>query len=154
MLEIYTDGSTRNNGKADSSGGWGYIVVIDNKIDCYDSGTATSTTNQKMELTAAIEACKFICPKPLNNFIPITIYSDSAYLINCYYQNWWRKWEINGWKNSKNEPVANKELWEQLIPYFKNFNIKFSKVKGHSESKDDHSYFNNLVDKLAKTGSF
>lgn len=145
MLEIYTDGSTRNNGMNGSSGGWGYIVVVDGHLDCYDSGTAAPTTNQKMELTAAIKACQFICSTLNSGFTPVTIYSDSAYLINCYKQNWWRKWERNGWKNSKNEPVANRELWEELIPYFKSANITFTKVSGHSGV-----YYNEMVDKLAK----
>lgn len=145
MLEIYTDGSTRNNGKGNSEGGWAYVIVNNGELDCYDSGTAAPTTNQKMELTAAIKACQFIYPTSNNIFIPITIYSDSAYLINCYKQNWWRKWERNGWKNSKNEPVANRELWEELIPYFKNTNIAFTKVPGHSGV-----YYNEMVDRLAK----
>lgn len=145
MLDIYTDGSTKGNGKSGSHGGWSYVVVVDGELDCYDCGKAAPTTNQKMELTAAIKACQFICPNPKDNFTPITIYSDSAYLINCYKQNWWRNWERNGWRNSKNEPVANRELWEQLIPYFETTSITWKKVQGHAGN-----YFNEMADRLAK----
>ena len=145
MYEIYTDGSTRKNGQKGSSGGWGYVVVVDGKMDCYDNGTASPTTNQQMELTAAIEACKFIDSNSENGFIPVKIYSDSAYLINCYKKEWWRSWETNGWLNSKKEPIANKELWQQLIPFFKKANFSFDKVLGHSGI-----YYNEMADKLAR----
>lgn len=72
------------------------------------------------------------------------VYSDSAYIINCYKQKWYNKWQINDWKNSKKEPVANKELWEQLIPYFDNVMFSFEKVPGHA----GHVY-NEMVDQMA-----
>lgn len=152
LLEIYTDGSTRNNGRKNSEGGWAYVIVNNGELESYDSGMATSTTNQKMELTAAIKACEFICPdinNPSSILDNVIIYSDSAYLINCYNLNWWGKWELNGWINSKKEPVANKKLWEKLIPYFKNNIFHFLKVQGHSGIK-----YNEMADRLAKGGTF
>ena len=74
----------------------------------------------------------------------VILYTDSAYLCNCYLNKWYSSWERNGWRNSKKEPVANKDLWEKLIPYFKNPQITISKVKGHSGN-----YYNELVDELA-----
>ena len=75
---------------------------------------------------------------------PLTIVTDSAYIHNCYSQKWYIKWRQNGWVNSKKEPVANKDLWEQIIPYFDNPNFKFEKTKGHADDTR-----NNYVDKLA-----
>ena len=101
-----------------------------------------------MELIAAINACKAF--DEIDNFGTVTIYSDSAYLINCRNQNWWRAWQCNGWRNSKKEPVANQELWEQLIPYFeKPTKYNFVKVKGHNGDKSLKAYWNDVVDKMA-----
>ena len=79
----------------------------------------------------------------------IYVYSDSAYIINCYSQKWWVNWEKNGWINSKKQKVANRELWESLIYYFKKPNFYFKKVPGHSNNK-----WNNYVDKLAVQAKF
>jgi ribonuclease HI len=79
----------------------------------------------------------------------IVVYSDSAYVINCYKQKWYKKWQVNGWINSKKQPVANKELWEQLIPYFENPFFSFEKVAGHADNK-----YNNLVDEMAVKAKF
>ena len=65
----------------------------------------------------------------------ITVYTDSAYLANCVKQKWYNKWLVNGWINSKKEPVANKNLWKSLIPFFEAENIEFVKVKGHAGNK-------------------
>ena len=65
-------------------------------------------------------------------------------MCNCYLNKWYVTWEQNGWKNSKKEPVANRDLWELLIPYFRNSQITISKVKGHAGN-----YYNELVDELA-----
>ena len=79
----------------------------------------------------------------------ITVLSDSAYCINCYKQGWWRAWVSNGWVNSKKEPVANKELWRQLIPFFENPLFSFVKVKGHNGNDTADAYWNDIVDKMA-----
>ena len=94
-----------------------------------------------MELIAALEACKWATNQYHDD---ITIYSDSAYLVNCYNDKWFVKWENNNWKNSKNEPVANIDLWKQLIMYFRLPNINFVKVKGHNGNQ-----YNEIADKLA-----
>jgi hypothetical protein len=75
----------------------------------------------------------------------VEIFSDSAYLINCCKAAWWKTWARNGWKNSKKQPVANQDLWERLIPYFKDTeHFTFTKVKGHAGDR-----YNEQVDGMA-----
>jgi ribonuclease HI len=98
-----------------------------------------------MELAAVIEALDWINNNcDINDGSTITIYSDSAYIINCYTDKWYVNWMSNGWKNSKGEDVANILSWRYLIKYFQKPNYDFQKVKGHS----GHVY-NELADKLA-----
>lgn len=146
--EIYTDGSTRKNGAKDAIGGWAYAIYRDGVLVDHDSGVELNTTNQRMELTAAIKA---LCNSAEMTYVEggdCIVFSDSAYLVNCYQQQWWINWNKNGWINSKKQPVANRELWEQLIPDFKNPHITFKKVKGHADDMR-----NNFVDKLAQEAS-
>ena len=109
-----------------------------------DSGGERGTTNQRMELTAALNACREI--EKMDAFARVKIYSDSAYLVNCWKQNWWRAWQANGWKNSKKQPVANPDLWLGLIPFFEKVpnGYDFVKVKGHAGNE-----WNEIVDKMA-----
>ena len=95
------------------------------------------------DIIGSYEGC--IWAKEFYPLEKITIRTDSAYCHNCYTQKWYKNWQKNGWKNSKKEPVANKTLWLQLIPFFENTNFIFEKVKGHTGAKD----WNNEVDKLA-----
>lgn len=143
-IEVYTDGSTKNNGQENAVGGWAYIVLVNGSLAYTDYGYLFNTTNQQMELFAAIEACAYLDNR-YDSFDSFTIYSDSAYLVNCVNNKWYEKWLTNGWKNSKDEPVANKPYWNLLIPYFDDFRFTFEKVKGHSNVK-----FNNLADELAQ----
>ena len=137
MIEIYTDGSATK-----SRSGWGFVAVRNNEIIYQKSGVEhIGDTNQMMELIAALEACKWATNQ---HYDDITIYSDSAYLVNCYNDKWFVKWENNNWKNSKNEPVANVDLCKQLIMYFRLPNINFVKVKGHNGDQ-----YNEIADKLA-----
>lgn len=146
MYEIYTDGATSNNGYANAVGGWAYVILKDGQIIHKDSGQETSpklATNQRMEMTAILRGCQKI--EELDSFANVKVYSDSAYCMNCFKQNWWRAWIRNGWKNSKKQPVANQDLWEQIIPYFEKYPIyDFVKVKGHA-----NNIYNNIVDALA-----
>lgn len=140
---VYTDGSCRGNGKDGSVGGWAYVIISEGKIVWQGSGGEKATTNQRMELLAAINACQKAME--LNPFAKIKLYSDSAYMINCKKQNWYKNWERNGWMNSKKQPVANPDLWKQLIGYFDNEEqFNFIKVKGHAGNE-----YNEIVDKLA-----
>ena len=137
MIEIYTDGSATK-----SRSGWGFVAVKNDEIIYQKSDVEhIGDTNQMMELIAVIEACKWATNQHYDDII---IYSDSAYLVNCYNDKWFVKWENNNWKNSKNEPVANIDLWKQLIMYFRLPNINFVKVKGHNGNQ-----YNEIADKLA-----
>ena len=137
MIEIYTDGSATK-----SRSGWGFVAVKDDEIIYQKNGVEhIGDTNQMMELIAAIEACKWVESQQYKDVI---IYSDSAYLINCYNDKWFIKWEANNWINSKKESVANINLWKELIPFFRNPSFNFVKVKGHNGDK-----YNEIADKLA-----
>lgn len=143
MYEIYCDGATSSNGAIDAPGGWAYVILKDGLIISQNSGGEKGTTNQRMELTAALKACEEV--EALDGFATVKLYSDSAYLINCYKQNWWKSWRVNGWKNSKKQAVANQDLWEKLIYFFmKAPGYDFIKVKGHAGN-----VCNELVDKMA-----
>ena len=151
-MKIYTDGAVSNNGSVNSIGGWAYVIINDDdKIIKSNHGKVNGATNQQMELTAVIKACEEnfgnIIQEKNNPFvvIPVQIYCDSAYVVNCFLQNWWTKWEKNGWQNSKKQSISNKNLWERLIPFYKKCSINFIKVKGHTgEDK-----WNEFVDNLA-----
>lgn len=140
-MKIYTDGATSKNGQEGAVGGWAYVILDDNgSIWKKGKGHAKGVTNNICELMAVIEACELVKDK----FALFTVYSDSAYLVNCYKQKWYKTWMGNGWINSKKEPVANKELWQRLIPFFKDERFNFEKVRGHSGNK-----YNEMVDQMA-----
>ena len=149
MFYLYTDGATSNNGYANSRGGWAAALYRDSDQEPIFSfsGPVPNATNNICEMKAIINglnevrsyfALHFVLPQS------ITIITDSAYIYNCYAQQWYKKWQSNGWRTSKREPVVNQELWEQLIPYFENPLYKFEKTKGHADDAR-----NNYVDKLA-----
>ena len=147
-LKLWTDGAVRKNGQTGAVGGWGVygeFLYDGAPVNIVLSNAEENTTNQRMELTAGIKACQ-VANDYYNKYpdVFITIYSDSAYLVNAWKNQWWKTWEYNGWKNSKNQPVANKDLWKLLVPYFKKDYIHFIKVKGHSGIKG-----NTTADKLA-----
>lgn len=143
MIIVYTDGSCRGNGSEGAKGGWAYVVIDENdEIVSSGSGGELNTTNNRMEMSALLAACEIFNERA--KYEPIEIYMDSAYCHNCFVQKWYKTWQKNGWINSKREPVKNRDLWEQIIPYFDNPNFHFRKVKGHSNSK-----WNNVVDKMA-----
>jgi ribonuclease HI len=139
---IYCDGACSGNQFNSNKGGWGAVLKYKDhtKEIC---GGEKNTTNQKMELTAAIKALEEIKIKN----VPIEIYSDSAYLVNCMKQKWYFKWQQNGWINSKKEPVANKELWTRLLELIKIYKVDFHKVVGHSGDE-----LNEMADQLANKG--
>lgn len=144
--EIYTDGSAKGADAAHRLGGWGYAILFDGDMVRKDSGGVRNTTNQRMELQAVIEAIKGA--RALSKDDPgavYNVYSDSAYLINCYHQSWYVSWEANGWRNSAKKDVANQDLWIQILPYFKSKSWNFYKVKCHADN-----YYNNYVDILAQ----
>jgi ribonuclease HI len=148
IYKLYTDGATSKNGYEDSRGGYAWALIANDKLLEYKSYSLTPATNNICEMKAIIEGCRNIVKK-LEPFDIVLVYSDSSYCINCYTQNWFRTWQQNGWKNSKKEPVANKELWQELIEFFDDVRFKFNKVKGHNGKIDENSKWNEFVDKLA-----
>ena len=149
VFEIYSDGSTRNNGRADAVGAWAYIVLNEGKKICEDCRVEVGTTNQRMELIAAAEALEYLFHNHLAiPFDKVVVYTDSAYLHNCYTQKWQRNWQMNGWRNAKKEKVANQDLWERLVRFFETPEVEFVKVKGHANNE-----WNNYVDDLAQGAS-
>ncbi len=133
---IYTDGACSGN---PGPGGWGAILMYnDNKKEI--SGGQKDTTNNVMELTAALEALKL-----LKYPCEVELYSDSAYLINGFLNGWIYNWKKNNWKTANKEPVKNKEIWEELYEMTQTHKITFIKVKGHSDNE-----YNNRCDELAR----
>ena len=130
-IVVYTDGACLGN---PGPGGWAWAVPD----GAYASGAADHTTNQRMEVTAVLEALRAL-PGPLE------VVSDSTYVVNCFRDRWWAGWIRRGWTNSAKKPVANRDLWEPLVElYRKRGDVTFQWVKGHSGNR-----MNDLVDELA-----
>lgn len=135
QIKIYTDGACSGN---PGPGGYGAILMYGDNIKEI-SGGEKETTNNKMELMAAIVALE-----TLKEPCDVELYSDSAYLVNAYTQNWIEGWKKKNWKNSTKQDVKNRDLWERLEKQTNIHNVKFIKVKGHSDNE-----FNNRCDELA-----
>lgn len=136
-VEIYTDGACSGN---PGPGGWGAILICEG-VEKELSGYEKHSTNQRMELTAAIqalEALKYPCR--------VKLFSDSAYLINAFNQNWLKNWERNGWLNSQRKPVENQDLWLELLELYRIHQVEWIKVKGHQDN-----VYNNRCDELARS---
>lgn len=141
---IYTDGSCWNKGDGEhqpgqGDGGWACVITHPDETIQELSGKIANTTNNRAEMLAAIEGLK-----SLELSCEVELYSDSAYLVNCFRDKWYVKWQKNGWINSKKQPVENKDLWEELLTLSKKHNVTFCKVKGHANNA-----LNNRCDKLA-----
>lgn len=145
-LEIYTDGSSLGN---PGPGGWGVFVIkneeLEIKNDVELGGGEKNTTNNRMELQAVIEAFKYISARKVLAENMVTIYADSAYVLNGV-TSWIFGWEKNGWKTANKKPVLNQDLWQELIALTRSFKgkINWQKVKGHS----GHVY-NDKADEIA-----
>ena len=141
-ITIYCDGACSGNGRQGSRGGWGAVLKYKDRTK-HIRGAAPNTTNQQMEITACIKALEQIRLR----HIDVEIFSDSAYLVNCMRQGWYRRWRRNGWTNSRREPVANKDLWIRLLELLDTFQaqVSFRKVKGHAGIA-----LNEIADKLAR----
>ncbi|MGI6097114.1 MAG: ribonuclease HI [Dethiobacteria bacterium] len=127
-VTIYTDGACSGN---PGPGGWGALLKY-NGHEKEISGGDEYTTNQRMELKAALEALR-----ALKEPCKVKLYSDSAYLINAFRQGWINRWASSGWLNAKKELVENRDLWEGLLKEHKRHRIQWLKVKGHSNDKDN-----------------
>ena len=135
MITIYTDGSSRGN---PGPGGWAAIIMLDDssKSQITNSksqiveigGREDHTTNNKMELTAAIEALKFLTPYSL---LPTTIFTDSEYVMKGI-TLWVHNWQKKGWRTAAKKPVLNQELWQELLAVTEGKDISWKYVAGHS----------------------
>jgi len=134
-VEIYTDGAcTGNPGK----GGFGAVLIYNGNEKRISKGFR-KTTNNRMELMAAIEALKL-----LKEACEVDLYSDSKYLTDAINKNWLSSWQKNGWKKSDKKPVLNRDLWEELISLIEYHTVSFIWVKGH-----DGNEYNEICDTLA-----
>ncbi|SDT03014.1 ribonuclease HI [Paenibacillaceae bacterium GAS479] len=132
---VYTDGACSGN---PGPGGWGAVLFYGDKRKEI-SGAEPHSTNNRMEIQAVIEALSL-----LKVPCKVTVHSDSAYVVNCFQNNWIKGWLRNGWKNSKGQPVENKELWQRLWELMGIHEVSYVKVKGHSDNE-----WNNRCDELA-----
>ena len=129
--EVWTDGACSGN---PGPGGWAWAVPDGRQA----AGGAPNTTNQRMEIQAALEAVRALTG-------PLVVVSDSTYVVNCFRDGWWRGWLVRGWTNSQKKPVANRDLWEPLVQLVQDRgDVTFRWVKGHSGDA-----MNDLVDRLA-----
>ncbi len=120
---IYTDGGAIGN---PGPGGYG-VVLLSGKHRRELSGGFRLTTNNRMELTAAIEALK-----ALKSTSKATLHSDSQYLVNGISKGWAKKWRANGWMRNKKDPALNPDLWQQLLELCEKHDVTFVWVKGHA----------------------
>src|SRR6056297_973883 len=150
-IVVYTDGACSGNQYKKNVGGWGAIILDDSqKVLKKISGKAKNTSNNKMELTAVIKALQYIkesiYDKEQQTSLEINLYSDSAYIVNCFKKKWIDKWQRNGWRTSSGKPVKNKKYWVALLNWMERpyFNVNIKKVEAHAGHK-----YNEIADRLA-----
>lgn len=136
MIEVYTDGACKGN---PGPGGWGWVVPDGQ----WANGAEADSTNQRMELMAVLDALRTLPGR-------VEVVSDSTYVVNCFRDGWWEGWIKRGWKNSKKEPVANRDIWEPLIDLYRSRadELTFRWVKGHAGNE-----WNDVADRLAVEAS-
>ena len=138
-IKVYTDGACRGN---PGPGGWGvYIQLNDEEKDLY--GGNSETTNNQMEMQAALEALKYL--KDKNEVIEL--YTDSNYLRQGITQ-WIHKWKLNNWRTAAKKPVANRDLWIEISDLNEKMDVQWNWVKGHAGDPG-----NERADQLANIGA-
>ena len=138
-VQIYTDGACRGN---PGHGGWGTILVY-GKHEKELSGGERETTNNRMELTAAIEGLS-----ALKEPCEVTLYSDSKYLVDAITQGWAKSWQAKGWRKADKSPALNPDLWERLLNLCDTHKVSVVWVKGHNNHP-----MNERCDRLAVAAS-
>ena len=139
-IKVYTDGSCRGNGGINARGGWGFVIFDeDGNFLKEGSGASFNTTNNKMELTAVIEALKI-----LKTSCEIDLFTDSKYVMDGA-TKWLKQWQDNNWRCANKKPVKNQELWQELSLQSQKHIINWHWVKGHADN-----VLNNEVDRLAR----
>jgi ribonuclease HI len=135
-IHIYTDGACSGN---PGPGGWA-AILIDNGREIELSGGEPLTTNNRMELMGPIEGLR-----SLEGRRAAEIFSDSAYVVNCFRDKWYVRWRQNGWRNAQKKPVENRDLWEALLAEVERHDVVWHKVAGHSGHE-----MNDRADALAR----
>lgn len=133
---IYTDGACSYN---PGPGGWAAVLIYKGN-EKRISGFEPETTNNRMELSAVLEALK-----ALKEPCSVVVHTDSAYIHNAFERGWIDKWLSNGWKNASKQPVENQDLWKAILQAAQNHKVSYKKVKGHANDK-----YNNICDELAR----
>ncbi len=136
MISVYTDGACSGN---PGIGGWGVVIIENKDKHTFLNGGEKNTTNNRMELTAAINAILYFKEKS-----KFEIFTDSKYLKDGI-ESWIHKWKQNGWKTSNKKPVKNRDLWVKLDEKIIYHEIKWNWVKGHANNE-----FNEKADFLAR----
>lgn len=139
-IVIYTDGGCHGN---PGPGGWGAVIIVDNDITQLSGGEA-NTTNNRMELMAAIQSLAAIYNNAEWKQCEINVFSDSQYVKNGI-TSWIKNWKKNGWKTAAKKPVLNKDLWVQLDELYNALNVNWQWVKGHAGVK-----YNEMCDQLCQ----
>ena len=139
MIKIYTDGACSGN---PGPGGWGFVIIDGENTKSF-SGSEDPTTNNRMELTAAIKAIESV-----DMGVSIILHTDSTY-VDKGITEWIINWKKNNWISSTKKPVANKDLWIKLDEYNSSRDIRWTWVKAHQSDDSNDSIYNNMADKLA-----
>ena len=134
-VTVYTDGACSGN---PGPGGWGAVLRY-GEHERELSGGAAETTNNRMELTAVIEALRL-----LKEPCAVELWSDSKYVVDALEKRWVYAWKKNGWRKSDKQPALNVDLWEQLLALLATHELRCRWVKGHAENE-----YNNRCDALA-----
>lgn len=135
MVKIWTDGS--------GNGGWGAVVVYSEDHVEEIGGSIKNPTNNRAELTAVIKSISYVAEDG-HMKDKLIVYTDSAYIVNCFKDRWYKNWQRNGWKTYKKQPVKNRDLWEELIELYKRYKPSIRKVKAHIGNT-----YNERADRLA-----
>lgn len=141
-IEIYTDGACLGN---PGRGGWAYVIINkDTDTEIFRAnGSEKITTNNRMELSAVINALKKIQTEQITEYTTLSVYTDSQY-VQQGISSWIIKWKKNNWKTATKQPVKNQDLWQELDALSAVLNPKWLWVRGHSGNK-----YNELCDTLA-----
>lgn len=148
MITVYADGAHRSSTDVSA---YSYYLKY-KSLEKIGGDSEIGATNNQMEITAVLRGLQSI-KKPN---MPVKVITDSRYVVDCFQHSWFKNWEINGWKNSKKEPVKNADLWRELIKETERFPfLSFEWVKAHNVNNGNikvDEYCNRLMDELEKEG--
>ncbi|QEA52213.1 ribonuclease H family protein [Loigolactobacillus coryniformis] len=160
VLQVYTDGGSRNTGnvqgghvKSGDKAAWAYLIEYQGQ-QVSDSAGEFGATNNKMEITALVEALRKI-KATWGTDLPVVVIADSRYVLNAITKNWLAGWQRRGWQRSGGQPLANKELWQQLAQLLREFRqIDYRWTKGHATNAGNvfvDAALNRTMDQLTPT---